>query len=123
MAEYNEDREQIALFTWIRANQSRYPLLGLVYHCPNGGHRDIRTAAKFKAMGVRRGIWDIFLPVPLPGLWIEMKVGTGKLTLEQAAWRKSLMPYGYQFYVAYNWIEAARRLAIWVGMPESEWPK
>lgn len=123
MAVFSEDAEQIALFTWVRANQRKYPLLALVYHTPNGGNRDIKTAAKLKAMGTKRGIWDLFLPLPLPGMWIEMKVGGNKLTVEQAAWRKTLAPYGYQFYIAYNWIEAARRLAMWVGMPEDEWPR
>lgn len=123
MAIYNEDREQIALFTWIRLNQSRYPLLAHAYHTPNGGHRDIKTAAKFKAMGVKRGVWDIFVPAPAPGLWVEMKYGTGKLTVEQAAWRECLSIYGYQFEVAYNWIDAARYIGAFVGMPDEELPK
>lgn len=123
MAIFNEDREQIALFTWIRANQKKYPLLGLAYHTPNGGNRDIKTAAKLKAMGTKRGVWDVYMPLPLPGLWVEMKVGNNKLTVEQAAWRKTLSAYGHQFYVAYNWIEAARRLGMWAGMPEEELPR
>ncbi len=76
-----EDREQIALITWVRLMESKHPELSTIYHCPNGGHRDIRTAAKFKAMGVKAGVWDIFLPAPVPGLYIEMKAGKGSLSI------------------------------------------
>ena len=110
-----EDREQIALITWVRLMESKYPELATIYHCPNGGHRDIRTAAKFKAMGVKPGVWDIFLPCPAPGLFIEMKAGKGRLTPGQVAFREALEPYGYKFAMAYSWHEAAQAIAEHVG--------
>ena len=110
-----EDKEQIALITWVRLMQAKHPEMAMVYHCPNGGHRDIRTAAKFKAMGVKAGVWDIFLPIPMPGLFIEMKVGKGRLTPQQADFRYALEPYGYKFFVAYSWHDAARAIAEHVG--------
>ena len=117
-----EDREQIALVTWLRAMQTRHPLVGLAYHTPNGGHRDPRVAAKFKALGLRRGVWDIFVPCPSPGLWIEMKSPKGRLTVEQAAWRDALEPAGYRFVVAYDWIAAARAIGMHCGVPDAELP-
>ena len=110
-----EDREQIALITWVRLMQTKHPELETIYHCPNGGYRDPRTAAKFKAMGVRAGVWDIFLPCPAPGLYIEMKAGKGRLTPQQADFRYALEPYGYKFIVAYSWHDAAKAIAEHVG--------
>ena len=111
-----EDREQIALITWVRLMQSKHPELATIYHCPNGGYRDPRTAAKFKAMGVRAGVWDIFLPCPVPGLYIEMKAGKGRLTPGQDSFRDTLEPHGYKFIVAYTWHEAAKAIAEHVGI-------
>ena len=110
-----EDREQIALITWVRLMQSKHTELATIYHCPNGGYRDPRSAAKFKAMGVKPGVWDIFLPCPAPGLYIEMKVGKGRLTPGQVAFRDALMPYGYTFRIAYSWTDAAKLIADYVG--------
>ena len=106
-----EDREQIAIFTLIRLMSTEHPILRTIYHCPNGGHRDIRTAAKFKAKGVRPGVWDVFVPCPAPGLFIEMKVGKGRLTPGQVAFREDVELHGYKFLVAYDWISAARGIA------------
>ena len=110
-----EDREQIALITWVRLMESKHPELATIYHCPNGGHRDIRTAAKFKAMGVKAGVWDIFLPCPAPGLFIEMKAGKGRLTPGQVSFRDALLPYGYSFVVAYSWVDAAKAIGSHLG--------
>lgn len=64
------------------------PELEWMHAIPNGGQRDKRTAAKLKSEGVKRGVLDVFLPVPVRhnemvdfsfypvrycGLWIEMK--------------------------------------------------
>jgi hypothetical protein len=110
-----EDKEQIALMTWVRAMRIAHPELATIYHCPNGGHRDVRVAAKFKAMGVLPGVWDIFVPVPAPGLYIEMKAGKGRLTPAQVAFRDALEPAGYRFVVAYSWHDAAKAIADHVG--------
>jgi hypothetical protein len=110
-----EDREQIALITWVRLMAKKYPALDLVFHTPNGGYRDIRTAAKFKAMGLKPGVWDVFVPVPAPGLWVEMKAGKGRLTPAQVSFRAGLVDAGYTFVVAYSWPEAARAIADHVG--------
>jgi len=111
-----EDRAQIALFTWIRLMASEHPILRTIYHCPNGGHGDIRTASKFKAMGVRPGVWDVFVPCPAPGLYIEMKIGKGRLTPAQVAFRDDMQQAGYHFVVAYDWITAARAISDHCGL-------
>lgn len=118
-----EDREQIALMTWVRALSITYPLLTTIYHTPNGGYRDPRTASKFKAMGVKSGVWDIFVPAPQPGLWIEMKTKTGRLSPEQRNFMLMLEPHGYKFCVARSWIEGAWAIADYLGLPDEVRPE
>ena len=63
-----EDVEQICLFRWANAQQGKYPELALMYHVPNGGKRSKSEAARFRAMGVKAGVPDIFLPVGIQKL-------------------------------------------------------
>lgn len=71
-----EDEEQIALMQWASVMSGRYPELHLMYHIPNGGARSKPEAARFKAMGVKKGVPDIHLPVARGqhhSLYIELK--------------------------------------------------
>lgn len=48
----------------------------LLHHSPNGGHRNKKEAARFKAMGTRAGFPDFWLGVPVdntPYLCVELK--------------------------------------------------
>lgn len=117
-----EDREQISLMTWVKAMAHIYPMLNFVYHTPNGGYRDVRVAAKLKAMGVKAGVWDIFAPIPT-GLFIEMKTGKNKLTTHQAEFMNGLIDHGYKFAVCYSWLEAAKVIAEHVGMEQEHIPQ
>ena len=55
----SESQEQKALFQWAGLAEQKYPELKLLHHIPNGGIRDIRTAANLKKEGVKRGVPDI----------------------------------------------------------------
>lgn len=88
----------------------RYPELELLFHIPNGGKRDAREAARFKRMGVKAGVPDLFLPVPrniYHGLWVEMKAPQGKLTPNQKRMLEQLASQGYKA-VCYGWEEATQ---------------
>ena len=62
---------------------------------PNGGWRDIKTAARLKAEGVVKGVPDLF--VPEWGLWIEMKRQKGgTLSDDQKDWIDYLQSRGYK---------------------------
>lgn len=111
-----EDREQIALMNFIRLRSNLHPQLRSVIHIPNGGRRDPKTAVRLKQSGVRAGVWDIFVPIPAPGLWIEMKIKPNRLTPTQREWRNELVPYGYKFRICYTWMEAADAILAHVGM-------
>ena len=90
-----------------------------LHSIPNGGLRDARTAALMKAEGARRGIPDVFLPVPISfggnvfiewkhGLYIEMKKPTdSKIGDEQQAFAEYAKSVGYHHVFAYSWREAA----------------
>lgn len=108
-----EDAEQIALFKWAEFQLGRYPELGLMFHIPNGGKRDAREGARFKAMGVKAGVSDIFLPVArgsYHGLFIELKASGGKLSANQKAFITSVEKQGYRAVVSYGWEEASKAI-------------
>ena len=112
----SEDAHQMAVFAWAALNVRRYPQLRWLHAIPNGGLRSPRTGARMKATGARKGVWDIFLPVPIfeiysAGLYIEMKKpGTGRLTDEQKEFKKHLDFYNYDTTVCFTWEEAVEAI-------------
>lgn len=105
-----EDEEQIWLFLWAKLKLGRFPELALMHHIPNGGLRSKTEAARFKAMGVKRGVADVFLPVARGGyygLYIEMKAKDGRPEKEQKEWIAAVQEQGYYAAVCYGGMEAA----------------
>lgn len=113
------------------------PELSWIHAIPNGGLRDKATAAKLKSEGVKRGIPDVFLPLPMKsfgsfesmaavkfcGLYIEFKKPetkktgkSGKLIIDQRAGQTSddqdgfimwARRNGYAVGVYFDWRSAA----------------
>jgi len=95
----DEHKIQKALIEWAGYARCQRPELDLLYAIPNGGHRDIRVAAKLKAEGVKRGVPDLCLPVMRGGfaaLYIEMKTprSGSKLSPDQEWWFGRLSEHG-----------------------------
>lgn len=108
-----EDTEQVGVIEWAEWHTSQYPELKLLYHIPNGGKRNAVEAARLKAMGVKAGVPDLFLPVPrggYAGLYIEMKYGKNKPTSKQNEWIAALRQQGYKVTVCYSGTEATQEL-------------
>lgn len=120
-----EHQEQVSLFRWLTFNTKAHPVLALAFKITNEGTASVRRGAWNKAEGIKRGIPDIFLPVPTMmggimayGLWIEMKSAKGRLTPEQKAWLAALDNQGYDVAICYSWTEAAKKIADYLGLPE-----
>lgn len=124
-----EHGEQVALFCWssyqVRAGAAD-ERLDLLFAVHNQGHGDAIRGAHAKAEGVRKGVFDLFLPVPGPGghgLWIEMKKRKGgTVSPEQKAWSEQMREQGYACMIARGWREAAKALEMWLGFDEVPWP-
>jgi hypothetical protein len=106
----SEDAMQMALFCWAQQNQDKYPELKYLFHIPNGGFRDIRTAGKLRATGVKKGVPDICLPVKrglFSGLWIELKKDyKAPISKEQEEWLDFLRTQGFAALVCVGWTDA-----------------
>jgi uncharacterized protein YcgL (UPF0745 family) len=93
-----EHQQQCLIFEWAELNKNRYPELNLMFAIPNGSHKSITQAVKFKREGLKSGVPDIFLPhavSPFHGLFIELKAKDGKLTKNQKNWILNLKSQGY----------------------------
>lgn len=126
----SEHEEQVLFFQKVWVLSCQHPELKeplrWIHAIPNGGARDIRTAAKLKAEGVKSGIWDIFWPYRskgYSGLYIEMKRSDhrpkregskGGLSDEQIAFRDFAQSQGFLCKVVYNADEACKILLNYV---------
>lgn len=105
-----ETLEQSALIDWVELMKHQVPALDLLFHIPNEGKRSPRSGAEQKRMGLKRGVPDLFLPVPSGernGLFIEMKAGNNKPTKSQEDCLNRLADQGYCCVVCWSWEAAA----------------
>lgn len=109
----SEASEQMALMSWAEYARQTMPELGLLHHIPNGGSRNKAEAARFKAMGVKAGVPDLFLPVArggFHGLYIELKrEDAGRASGAQRDWIEALRAQGYRVELCHGW-DAAREV-------------
>lgn len=119
-----EHQEAVALMKWVKLSMGKYPDLKHLFHIPNGGNRNIVTARKLKAEGVKRGVSDYFLPVikwepvlrgrePCPlwfGLWLELKPQGGYPVPEQHEFMNDMRDQDYAAYWCMGWEEAKQIL-------------
>ncbi len=124
----SEDGQQAALFCWAAANVGRWPELKWLHAIPNGGQRHIAEATKMVATGLKKGILDIFLPLPIQtqwakqyaGLYLEMKVEkrrnqkNGGCSDEQVEFIEYAERIGYYCKVCYSWEEARDTLIAYL---------
>ena len=117
-----EWQEQAMLIEWATLMEQRYPALHWLYHVPNGERRDVVTATKLKRMGVKAGVPDLFLPVPVGryhGLFLEMKAKKGRPSLVQKEWMEYLDRAGYKTEFGYGFADAAQKILDYLGVKEN----
>lgn len=121
-----EHEEQTALFTWQRWAQGKYPGLELMHAIPNGGKRDLITAARLKAEGVKAGVPDIFLPVARGGkhgMYIELKRRKGgRPTPDQLYWLDALSHQQYHCALCFGWEHARDEILKYLNEEEESTP-
>lgn len=116
-----EDQAQVDLFRYLAYRSGKYPEMSLMFHVPNGGKRTPAEAKIFKAMGVKAGVPDLFLPVArgkYHGLFVELKVGKNKPTPNQLGWQMNLQAQGYVSEVCYGWEQAAELIEAYLNLKE-----
>lgn len=104
----SESEEQKTLIKWWAI---QYPHLNLLlFHIPNGGLRNLKTAVRLKSEGVKAGVADLFLAIPnrdYHGMFIEMKRQQGNSQTElQKNFQIAVEKQGYKYLLARGWKEA-----------------
>ena len=131
MAKHIEDTHQVALIRWSKSQ--KLPVLGYIefdsmvidylYAIPNGGRRNLREAIRLKAQGVKSGVSDLHLALPMYGkcgLWIEMKKpivkGQAKPSVSplQKQWLTRMDKAGYVAVVCFGWEEAKEAILDYI---------
>lgn len=90
-----------------------------IVHIPNEGKRSYATANVLKAMGLRPGFPDLFIPRAhgkYHGMFIEMKSKKGKITEQQSYWLSRLSLDGYAVKVAHSSTEAIKAINKYINL-------
>lgn len=107
-----EQAEHINVVNWF--NYQFPELADDFHHFANERRCAVQQGRTLKRMGVKKGVADFFLALPLNhkgGLWIELKVGKNKPTKEQIAFAERKILRGYDF--AFVWgFEAAKEIIL-----------
>ena len=96
MALQPEQAEHINVVNWF--NYQFPELADDFHHFANERRCSVQQGRTLKRMGVKKGVADFFLALPVngyAGLWIELKVGKGKLSPEQIAFLGRKTERGY----------------------------
>lgn len=111
----HESKHQQAVIKWKPAVLHTFQVAGVG---PVASHQErdregAKQIAIDKAMGVKKGVPDLSLPVPrgqYHGLYIEMKNEAGQAGKEQKWWGERLTEQGYRWEVCQGWRSAVQTL-------------
>jgi hypothetical protein len=110
----------------------KIPQLRWLHAIHNQGHGDKIRGAHAKAEGVKPGVFDMFLPVPISiagdhngafpaqhfaGLYLELKVGYNQPSADQLAFQAFARSMHYAAEIAWGWIEARQKLLEYLRLP------
>jgi len=111
-----EQSEHINIVTWFHL---QFPeLADDFHHFANERKCSIAHGHLLKKMGVKRGVSDFFVGIPsggYHGLWIELKVGKGKLSPEQIAFINRKNERGYLAIAVWGFDAAIEIIKTYLG--------
>lgn len=100
------DTIHVPVMEWIYANEDKYPVLRFAFHAPNEGRRGYKGQQAVAQLGVRKGVPDLFLPLPGAYEWcgiaLEFKAPGNSLTPEQANYLAYLRRCNWYADVCYS---------------------
>lgn len=109
------------LYEWAESQRwNGWKVSEILVHVPNGAYHGADreagavVARKLREQGLKPGVPDYILPVPMPqlkcsGLWIEMKrTRRGVVSEDQEKFMTRMRELGWQCNVCKGWIEAAQ---------------
>lgn len=105
-----EESHQRAFIKWASMHKYKSGVLRhYLLHIPNESKRTPGFGKLLVDMGMTAGAWDIFCFIPnnkYPGLWLEFKSKTGRLTPHQKTFQSRLEECGQLGFVVRSWLEA-----------------
>jgi hypothetical protein len=115
MALGKEQAEHINIVNWFNW---QYPdLADDFHHFANERKCSVQQGRTLKRMGVKKGVADFFLAIPLngkAGLWIELKVGKNKPTKEQIAFAERKIKRHYEFAFVWGYDAAKEMISTYL---------
>lgn len=108
-----ESKEQIALLQWLQLQHPK--VYESTFHIPNERKCSSIYGKFLKLMGVKAGVSDLFLAIPMGeyhGLFIEMKAKKGIKQPSQVKFIEQMRENGYAASFAFG-IEEAMALIKW----------
>jgi hypothetical protein len=112
----SEDAIHLAVMEWVNLHPSISPY---VIHIPNEGKRSFSFGKKLKKMGMRAGVYDLFIAIPkngYHGMWLELKSRKGKLSKEQLQFCEDMGKQDYFPYVVYTIDDAIEIIKEYCGI-------
>lgn len=124
---HREAQEQAEVVLWARARHDgdpkRWRDLDLLHCSLSGMPMTPAQAGRAKAQGMRAGIPDLCLPVPVggfSGLYIEMKTDDGRPSKEQTEIIARLCGLGYRAVICYGAREAKQAILDYYASGETK---
>lgn len=119
----SERQHQQDVMKWSRqpSIHDRWPELSLLHHIKNETTGGAAQVAADKAMGVKKGVPDLCLPVArngYHGLYIEMKTPSGRASEAQRWWVTELTHQGYRATVCHGYDAAVAELCWYLSLPK-----
>ena len=119
----SERQHQQAVMKWSRQPTVReqWPELALLHHIKNETTGGAAEVAADKAMGVKKGVPDLCLPVArngYHGLYIEMKTPSGRASEAQRWWVEHLTAQGSYAAVCHGYDAAVHILTWYLALPK-----